>query len=65
MTYPVPFGYDDAIWAGYDVTIFHKEGGPGDDNKYVDIYWHFGARVMDPRKLGVAWVKVPAMPIGA
>lgn len=65
LTYPLLFGYDDAIWAGYDVVIQHKEGGHGDDNKYIDIYWHFGLKVMDPRKLGVAWVKVPAMPIGA
>ena len=65
ITYPLLFGYDDAIWAGYDVVIQHKEGGHGDDNKYIDMYWHFGLKVIDPRKLGVAWVKVPAMQIGA
>lgn len=64
ITYPLLFGYDDAIWAGYDVVIQHKEGGHGDDNKYIDIYWHFGLKVIDNRKIGVAWVKVPSIPLG-
>ena len=65
VTYPILFGFDDAIWAGYDVVIQRKEGGHGDDNKYIDIYWHLGFKVIDPRRLGVAWVRVPSIPIGA
>lgn len=65
LIYPILFGYDDALWAGYDVEIHRKEGGRGDNNKYIDIYWHFGLKLIDPRKVGVMWVKVDPIPTGA
>lgn len=64
MIYPILFGYDDALWAGYDVAIDYKEGGRGDSNKYIDIYWHFGLKLIDPRKVGVMWVRVEPLVTG-
>ena len=58
MVYPIIFGWDDALWFGMDWALNRKEGGPGDNNKYLELYWHLGLKLHLPRKVGVMWVKV-------
>ena len=64
LVYPILFGYDDAIWTGFDSMVRPENGIPGDDNQYIAMYWHFGIKLIDPRKVGVMWVRIEPIPTG-
>jgi len=58
IVYPIIFGWDDALWYGGDWALNRKEGGPGDNNKYLELFAHLGLKLHLPRKVGVMWVRV-------
>jgi hypothetical protein len=64
LIYPILFGYPEALWAAFDTVIRREQGPMGDDNEYIGMYWHLGLKLIDPRRVGVMWVRIPSLDTG-
>lgn len=64
LIYPILFGYKEALWSSYDTVMEYKKGGPGVDASYIEMYWHLGLKLIDPRLVGVMWVRVDPLETG-
>ena len=56
---PFIFGVREALWASLKMSMNKKMGVVGDDAHYLETYWDFGLRLIEPRMVGVGWMRIP------